>query len=243
MRPPRRTPAHSRVPTVNLLSPWVFESLAARRLRRRFAAAAAVLALLVGAGWMVQNLRTSIAERELAARQAETTKLLAQTKRLAPVRTYVAAVDQQKAMAQGAMENEVYLSRVLSGLRAATPAGARLENVAVKVSPVAKGDQSAEASAAAAAEDATGNCPGPDPFNTREVIGCVTLSGSASTRALVGDLVVALGKDALFVEPFISATTTAAGDDVVFTGSVGLSAKTFSGRYAAMDDLLAGVAR
>ena len=49
--------------------------------------------------------------------------------------------------------------------------------------------------------------------------------------------------DRLFVEPFISTTTTSDGDVVTFTGSVGLSEKAFSKRYADMEKLLAGVTR
>ena len=56
-------------------------------------------------------------------------------------------------------------------------------------------------------------------------------------------LLVNLGDDRLFVEPFISTTTTAEDDVVTFTGSVGLSERAFSKRYADMEKLLAGVAR
>ena len=82
-------------------------------------------------------------------------------------------------------------------------------------------------------------CPGPDPFNTRVVVGCVELTGSAASRAIVGDFVIRLGNDALFVEPFIS-TTTSEGAKVLFTGSVGLSTKAYTSRYAAMKTLLNG---
>ncbi len=75
------------------------------------------------------------------------------------------------------------------------------------------------------------------------MVGCITLSGTADSRATVGDFVVNLGHDKLFVEPFISATTTAEGTDVVFTGSVGLSEKAFSHRYADIDVTLAKEAR
>jgi hypothetical protein len=50
----------------------------------------------------------------------------------------------------------------------------------------------------------------------------------------VGDLVIGLGDSELFVEPFITATTSADETGVTFTGSVGLSQKVFSHRY---DDL------
>ncbi len=236
---PRGHERHSPVASVNLLSPWVFEAIATRRLRKRFTVVAAVLALVVGAGWGVQHLRTGQAEQVLAVEQSRTTQLTAQTDELAPVRTYVSTVAQQKVLVQGAMANEVLLSRVLTGLRDATPSGAHVETTGVTLSP-----PPAAGSAQATAATSASACPGPDPFHTRVVVGCITLSGTADSRATVGDFVVNLGDDRLFVEPFISATTTAEGSDVVFTGSVGLSEKAVSGRYADIDALLAkGVQR
>ena len=49
-----------------------------------------------------------------------------------------------------------------------------------------------------------------------------------------------LGADKLFVEPFISTTTTAEGARLTFTGSVGVSTKAYSHRYAGINVLLAG---
>ena len=183
---------------------------------QRFTVAAAVLVLAIGAGWGVQHLRTGQAQQVLAVEQGETTRLTAQTNELAPVRTYVATVGQQKVLVQDAMTNEVLLSRVLTGLHNATPSGARVETAGITLSPPPPA-----AGAQAAAATAVSPCPGPDPFNTRVVVGCITLSGTADSRATVGDFVVNLGHDKLFVEPFISATTTAEDTDVVFTGSVG----------------------
>lgn len=251
MSRPKRHPAHTPVPTVNLLSPWAFEALATRRLRRRFVAAGCVLVLLLGAGWAVQHLRVGQAQQVLTVEQAETARLTAQTQELAPVRTYVATVDQQKMTVQEAMQHEVYLSRVLSGLENASPTGADVESVAVTMTPppatpagtTAAPSTGTEATGEAAAPAPTtpstvSPCPGPDPFNTKVVVGCITLSGSADSRATVGELVINLGDDKLFVEPFISTTTTAEGDQVMFTGSVGLSTKAFSKRYADLDALL-----
>ena len=235
LAPRPRAQHHPRVPTVNLLSPWVFEALATRRLRRRFGVGVLALVLVTAAGWGVQHLRIGQAEEVLAVEQAETSRLTAETNALTPVRTYVATVDQQKVLVQQAMTHEVHTSAVLAGLDRATPSGVRVETMAVTVTPPA-----ADAAAVAAAPAAS-PCPGPDPFNTRTVVGCGTLSGSAGSRAAVGDLVVRLGRDALFVEPFISTTTTGEGAGVVFTGSVGLSEKAFSGRYTDMEKLLTQV--
>ena len=70
------------------------------------------------------------------------------------------------------------------------------------------------------------------------MIGCITLAGSAGSRADVGELVINLGNEELFVEPFISTTTTGEGNEVTFSGSVGLSDKVYSRRYAELDKLL-----
>ncbi len=145
------------------------------------------------------------------------------------MRTYVNGVAIQELTVENAMADEAYLSAVLEGIRDATPEGAELTMVAVAVSgrpapvdPAAPTDTST---------DPASVCPGPDPFNTRVVVGCVTLAGTAGSRAEVGEMVVRLGAAGLFVEPFISTTTTDEGDEVTFSGSVGLSEKVFSGRY------------
>ncbi len=234
LAPRTRTQPHGTVPAVNLLSPWTHEAIATRTLRRRFTVAGAALMLLVGAAWGVQHLRVGQAEQVLTVEQAETQRLTAETNELAPVRTYVATVEQQKGVVQQTMANEVPVSAVLDGIDGATPYGVRVETLGVQVTP-----PPAEGAAVAV----TSPCPGPDPFNTRTVVGCVTLSGTAGSRAAVGDFVVNLGDDRLFVEPFISTTTTAEDDVVTFTGSVGLSEKAFSKRYADMEKLLAGVTR
>ena len=146
-----------------------------------------------------------------------------------PVKAYVAGVAAQKATVKTTMSREIYFSRVLDGIRQATPVGASLDNLAVTL---AAADPAAAAAAGAPATGApaVSACPGPDPFNTKPVIGCITLSGSAMTRAQVGELVVALDHINLFVEPFIS-TTSAADQTVTFSGSVGLSKAAFSKRY------------
>lgn len=222
------------LPTVNLLSPWVFDAIAVRRLRQRFLLAACALALVVGAGWAVQHLRAVQANQILTIEEAESGRLTAQTQALAPVRVYVSSVEHQKKTVTETMRREVRFSRILDGLALATPADATVESVAVTLAV-----PTTPSTDPAAATPGTGSvCPGPDPFQTREVVGCVTLSGSAATRGAVGRLVVNLGDSDLFVEPFISTTTTADGQPVTFTGSVGLARGVLSKRYDDLDSLL-----
>lgn len=247
MRPRRKSLPDVALPVVNILSPSVFEAIATRRLRRRLVLAGCGVSLVVGAGWAVQELRVSHARQVLTIEQAEGGRLGARTRALAPVRAYVAAVEKQKRTVQSAMAGEVYLSRALEGLRSATPTGVNIESLSVTVAApapvVGKGGAAAAAAVPAKAPGLAAGasaCPGPDPFHTRQVAGCFTLSGSAANRRAVGDFVITLGRSGLFVEPFISTTTTAAGEGVMFTGSVGMSPSLFSVRYADLDRLLSG---
>jgi hypothetical protein len=50
--------------------------------------------------------------------------------------------------------------------------------------------------------------------------------------------VINLGAEELFVEPFISTTTSGDADEVTFSGSVGLSDKVYSRRYAELEKVL-----
>lgn len=243
-------PADRHPPSVNLLSPWALDALAARRLRRRFGAGALVLLLALLAIWGAQHIRVVRAQQVLAVEQAETARLTRDTTALAPVRTFITSVDQRKQLVADTMAEEIYFSRVLDALADATPAGADVESVSITLAPA-----QATPSTPAPAEDGAGDgagaerstpaapavespCPGPDPFNTRRVVGCIQLTGTADSRASVGSFVIALGADDQFVEPFISTTTTADEQAVTFTGSVGLSEKVYSGRYSRIDRLL-----
>lgn len=251
MRIPRKQHRGSALPAVNLLSPWSFEAISTRRLRQRFTVGCLVLALVVAAGWGVQHLRVTEAEKVLAVEQAQVDLLTAETGALAPVQAFVASVELQKATVQETMTREIYFSLVLDALQAATPSGANVESAIVALSPEAPPVPAAAPDAEVQTEGTTpvpvvgvpSLCPGPDPFNTLVVVGCITLSGSAQSRRSVGDLVIGLGDSKLFVEPFISTTTSADGTGVTFTGSVGLSEQVFSNRYADLDELLEEAAR
>lgn len=244
-------PVELRPPSVNLLSPWALDALAARRLRQRFGAAAVILVLLVLAAWGAQQIRVSQAQQVLAVEQAETARLTSATTALAPVRTFLASVEQRKQLVAETMAGEIYFSRVLDALADAAPAGADVESVTITLrptqaatpngaAPAEEGAPATEGSAGSAPAAVESPCPGPDPFNTRPVVGCIQLTGTADSRGSVGEFVIALGDDDQFVEPFISTTTTADEQAVTFTGSVGLSEKVFSGRYTHIDRLLRG---
>ena len=215
------------LPRVNLLSQGDLDRIAVRRLRQRFLAGGVALAVLVGAGWFVQHQRVNDAVKLVTVERAETTRLSDQAKELTAIKTFVAGVNGQKQTVATTMAQEIYFSQVLSGLRAASPIGTSMQSISVTIAPAA----TAGAAGATGSTGTGGVCPGPDPFQTETVVGCVTVSGTAVSRAEVGELVTNLGSSDLFVEPFISTTTTGDAQTVTFSGSVGLSEKVYSNRY------------
>lgn len=229
------------VASVNLLSPWVFEELRVRQLRRRFLLGGVVLLLAIALAWSGLRFNLHRANEELRGEEAVGEGLRQQLDELAPVRSYVDGVHRRIVTVAGATYDDVAFSRVVGALQTATPSGAAIETIAVEL---AAAEVPEEGSVPVAEDPARGlvgsTCPGPDPFGTKVVVGCVTISGTAVSRDAVSGLVIALGSDKLFVEPFVDTTTTddADSDAVTFTGSVGLSPAVFSGKYDALGDEL-----
>ena len=226
--------------TVDLLSDWVRVGLRTHQLRRNFTLAlVSLLVLLVGA-WGTQQLRLYEARQELRGDRAVEAGLAHQIADLTPVSTYIAAIGMKATTVRRAMYNEVAFSEVLSALRTATPGGATVETVSVTI-PGPATDPSGAPVAIDENDPSHGivaPCPGPDPFEVKPIVGCVSLVGTAADRATVGRLVTALSKSGLFVEPFITTTTTGGDQPVSFSGSVGLSPKVFTGRYADLTQVL-----
>jgi hypothetical protein len=218
------------LPKVNLLSQGDLDRITARRLRKRFVAGGAVLVVLVGAGWFVQHQRVSDSEKLLTVEQAETARLSQQSQQFTAIKTFVAGVDGQKQTLAATMAQEIYFSTVLSGLQAASPIGTSMQSISVTLAPAA-GAGTTTTGGTTGTTTGSAVCPGPDPFHTETVVGCVTLSGTAVSRAEVGELVTRLGNMNLFVEPFVNTTSTGDAQAVTFSGSVGLSDAVYSLRY------------
>jgi hypothetical protein len=224
------------LPVVNLLSQSEFDRMTVRRLRKRFVAGGVAMLLLVGAGWFVQHTRVNDAQKLVMVERAETSRLSSQAQTLTVIKAFVSGVSAQEQTVATTMAREIYFSEVLSGIRAASPSGTTLQSISVTLAPDAVGAGTPAGTAAPAtgapATAGAAVCPGPDPFQTETIVGCVTLSGTAVSRAEVGELVTRLADIGLFVEPFVSTTTTADSASVTFSGSVGLSEEVYSRRYA-----------
>lgn len=224
---------------VDLLSPWVHDRLRARRLTERFGLGLLALVLLLAAGWTYQRVALAQAEADLRGEESAAASLQQQIADLGPVQQYVDGVDRRARTVQELMLSDVAFSEVLAALAAATPGGASIDSLSVDLPTPGAVAGLLDAQGAVTDVDPSRGllgaaCPGPDPFATLVVVGCLTLSGTATDRSTVGRLVEELDRSKEFVEPFISTTTTTEGSGVTFTGSVALDPKVFSGRY---DDL------
>jgi|GEM_PF-1001055 len=245
-----------RLPSVNLLSPATLEGLAVRRVRRRLFAAGLVAVVFVGGGWLVQSARLSSAHHRLATEQAATAPLNAELDKLAPVARFYAQLDTRKNAASAAMAAEVLFSSALSDFARRTPAGLNITNLSVTltpsvvtsvappVSPLTRAGitagpggvvpQTATPPAAGGTQSGAVTCNRPDPFHPAAIIGCITLSGTAPSRAVVGELVNNLKASQMYADPFVTTTTVAGTNGVTliqFNGSVGLTGAAVSGRY------------
>ena len=242
---------------VNLLSPWVREGLRVRALRKRFAYALLALVVAAGGAWAFHQLLQREASAELRGEQAVGAALEARIDDLAPVSGYIADVRTRSQEVHDTMWTEISHATVLDTLVDLAPGGTSFESTTLVLPlaapPGAPATAPADGTAAAPGTDAgtdpaepvapeddparglLATCPGPDPFATTTVVACLELSGTAPSRRVVAQLVQALAAEKLFIEPFITTTTTDEAAEVSFTGSVGVDPRAFTGRY---DDLL-----
>ncbi len=222
------------LPSVNILPPAVTERAHLERVRRTFVVAAVAAVAAVGAIFFLQSGAISSAETDLAAEEARAAQLSSQAAALAPVKLYYATVEANEATIQETMSREVLLSDVVDRLYATAPSGVDLGTVAVSVDTqplLAAGATPVDPTTAGSAA-----CPSPDPYVIPgEAAGCVTITGSADSRAALGDWEAQVGKSDLFADLFISSSAAAAEEGskaITFSASVSVTAKAYVNRYA-----------
>lgn len=230
--PQRLQPLNPRLPSVNLLPP-TYAAAAGKRARRRLAVVVTAASVgVVALAWVAQSAQIAAANSNLSSAQDKYTSLQAQTASpdLANAKQFYAAVDAMVATANTAMSGEVLYSKLITDLTALVPAGALLDGYDISV-----GGATSTAATPTGSTGASTSCPGTTPFETVPIVGCISFSGNAASREVVGQLLnnmtASTGKTE-FVAPFIP--TASAGSDngrVSFTGTVGVTSAVFSGRY------------
>lgn len=222
------------LPMVDLLSAEVQEVIEEQRLKRLFLILGLVAVGAIAAVWAIQAGMIAVAEKKLAAEKAESLSLSAQQSALAPVAIYYKQVENNKFVIQTTMANEVLISSVVSRINQVTPAGIELASIAVSLDDAVGG-------LAPIGEAST--CPSADPYGTgAPSAGCVTVDGTAPSRAVLGDWLDSVHADDMFTVAFIPGTTADAGNgSVTFTATMGLDAEVVHvDRYSEPDFLKVG---
>ena len=233
---PRRTkptmiiPFTPTMPDVNLLPPRVFEAVRAKKAQRKLILGGAVLALLVAGTCAVQTAQIIIANRALEAETAKSAALDRQVRALNPVKVFYAGVAAQKVAVQKTMARELYFSKVASDLLKDNTAGVVVETMTVA------------AAADAGASSSPGSvCPAVNPFNPAPMVTCVQITGTAAGRGNVSAFLESLNDSDKFADVYVPVTDSGDGKRVTFNGSVGITEKFFSNRYADDAYLFKGV--
>ncbi|MDP2014785.1 MAG: hypothetical protein Q8L05_11225 [Actinomycetota bacterium] len=208
------------LPQVNLLPTSIAAGIAMRKIRRAGTFAGMVILLIAGLLWAAQIPAIRASQEALVQAQSTNANEQAQVQALAPIAQMVTQIRRQEDLVRTTMASQPKVAAIYQQLLAAASAAGypavRFTTLAVVYTP---------ASANRAAQSA---CPDPDPFAQHVTIGCATFNASAQSRDQVSRLLVALGRDPLFVGPYVNSSTlaNAAGTGqqaVSFTGTVGIS--------------------
>lgn len=228
------TPFTPSMPDVNLLPPRVFEAVQAKKAQRKLVLIGAVLLLVVAGGYLAQAAQIMTANNALDAEIARGVVLQKQVRALAPVKAFYGDVSAQKLLVQKTMAQELFFSKVSSELLKNAPAGVKISTVTIAASA---------AGAAGATAAAGSSCPSANPFSPSPVVACVQITGTAPAREAVAALLVTLIGSPNFANVYIPVTDSAGAagaTEVTFNGSVGVTDKLFSNRYADDAYLLKG---
>lgn len=232
------TPFAPRIPIVNLLSPELQEAIERARLKRLFALLAVGLVVAMGVLWAGQTALINAAQSRLEEEQAVSTQLAAEQNALAPVRAFYGQIDANTVTIQTTMANEVLTSQILGSLEDATPPGVSMDSFGLSL-----GGGSAAASGAVDPTMTAGSCPSANPYEAAAPsAGCITVSGAANNRTVLGQWLDNLEAQPMFTVAFIPSTTAdPKGGRVTFTASIGLDAESvYLKRYADPEFLKAG---
>jgi Tfp pilus assembly protein PilN len=217
------------MPDVNLLPPRVFDAVHAKAAQRKIMVAGGVLVLLVAGTFIGQTAQIMIANKALEQEAAKTADLEKKVKELNPVKVFYDGVAAQKVTVKKTMARELYFSNVASELVNTSPKGSvHIETMTV----AADGGGTATAGA---------TCPSANPFKVVPIVTCLQFTGTASGREAVSALLVNLNNNNKFVNVYVPVTDSGDGKQVTFNGSVGITEKFFSNRYANDEYLIKGL--
>ncbi len=210
-------------PDVNLLPPRVFDAVQAKKAQRQLAVAAVGLVVLVAGAFVGQTAQIMVANHALNVETDRSVVLEKQVRDLNPVKVFHAGVDAQKVTVQKTMARELYFSEVTAELQKNSPAGIRLQTMTVSV---------ASDTGTSTSSSPTSVCPSANPFSPVSMVTCVQFTGTANGREDVAVFLTNLNSSAKFASVYVPVTDSGDGKAVTFNGSVGITEKFFTNRYA-----------
>lgn len=192
------------VPSKGLLP----KSLVAKREVRKFTVRTGIIGFVIVAvaatGWGAVASSAAAAASDQAQQEQQNGALQSSITQMRVTDQQVRGLNTQRQNIAVALQNDVIYSAVISDVRAAAPRGVVIDSIKPALGTV---------------------CPGPDPFNAKPAIGCLSISGAAPSVSAVSSYVQNLldlsndpAKPAWLVDPFASSAT--AGGDI--TGGTGV---------------------
>lgn len=225
------------LPKVNLLSPVVQAQVEERRLKRLFAVLVVVAIALVATAWGLQAAMIAVAENKLADEQAKAADLTAKQAELAPVQAFYGQIDANAATIASTMSSEVLTSEIIAGIDEVNPAGLSIDSLGLTVQAAGTTGGAVDPTVT------TSSCPSQDPYSgATPSAGCINVSGTATSREVLGKWLDNIEAHELFTVAFIPNTTSdSQGGKVTFAATVGLDpVAAFKNRYANPEFLKAG---
>lgn len=195
---------------INLLPPEIIQRQRARRQTAMVAAAGLLVIVLLAGFYVLQQIKLSGVEEDLAAQRAENAQLQEQVDELSRFDEIVSQIDQKEQLLARLLENEVRWSGVLRDLSLVIPSTAWLTTMtATVVDPVT-----------------TGALPPVPGVGTADLIGTIAFQGDADRHPTVAEWLTALEKIRGFLNPWITQSTQIELEGiplVQFTSSVDLT--------------------
>jgi hypothetical protein len=202
----------------NLLPAEIVDARRGRKLKRLVLSALLMFAVLL-AGWDVQaSYRTSAARSVLTGAEDTAERLLGQQRAFADVVSIQAESNAIRTQLGALLADDLQWSRLLAAVQGAAPGGVLLTGVTAALTPGTAGG--AVASQAGQLPDTTG----------KKLIGTLTVSGSAASKAQVAAYVDALAKVPGLGNPLLGSANVRDGA-LQFSVRLDITAAALAGRY------------
>ncbi len=214
--------ARAQLPAVNLLPASVSAAVRVHRIRRSLVAVAIGLVVVSGVAWYLQGSSIDQAQTLVTSAEEQNASLRAQVDSYAAVSHLQEAIVAQEKLVSTALASDPDAAGIVDRVRTAAGPDITLTQVAATYSGLP------DPAAVLQGQAHLFSCPDPSPFTTKISVGCVSLSGSATTRAAISEFLARVDADPVLDGPFLEssvfvAASTEAPAHVDFTASFGIS--------------------